>query len=99
MWLMGIAHISGCRVEIARDDIPSDTTLGEMVDGGQPARQMVRRLICCCDRHAKAEILRGRSHGRDDGERLIDGPLSTRDDGRVQVARAFVDIIATYRAQ
>lgn len=96
---MSIAHVSGCRVEIASDHIPSDTPLGEMVDGRQPASQMVRRLICCCDRHAKAEILRGRSHGRDDSKRLIDGPLSTRDDGRAQVARAFVDIIATYRAR
>lgn len=55
---------------------------------------MIWRFICCRHCNTKADVLRGSSHSRDNCQGFIDRPLSTRDNGRIEVSGAFVDIIA-----
>lgn len=65
-----------------------------MVDSRQAPGQVIRLLICRRNGDAKAQVLGRSSHGRHDSQRLIDRPLSSRDDGRVKVARALVDVVS-----
>lgn len=65
-----------------------------MVDSRQAPGQVVRLLISRRNRHAKAQVLGGSSHGRHDSQGLIDRPLSSRDYGRVEVSRTFVDVVS-----
>jgi hypothetical protein len=69
--------------------------LGQMIDSRQASSKMERLLIGCRDCHAESNVLGRCSHGRDRDQGLGQGPLGSRDDGRVQ--RLLVDIITSYK--
>jgi hypothetical protein len=57
---------------------------------------MIRLFVRRRHRHPESDILcRGR-HGRNDGQRLIHGPLRAGRNGGFEIARAFVDVVAAY---
>ena len=67
---------------------------GQVVDRGQPSREMVGLFIRRCHRHSKSKVFSYSRHGWNGGKRLVDWPLRTRANGWVQVPRPVVDIIA-----
>ena len=58
-------EVAGSGVDIAGDDIPGDSTVGEVIEGGQGAGEQVGLLVGHRGGHAESQRLRGRGHGRD----------------------------------
>ena len=62
-------------VEIAGHDVPADPAFCQVIEGGHPARERKRRFVGERDGYAKAEVLGGRRHGRDEKQRIVDRGL------------------------
>jgi len=88
------AEVAGGGVEVAGDDVPADTTLGQVVEGRQAAGKVVGLLVGGGNGDTECEVLGGGGHGGHNERGLVDGPLSARDGGRLDVARSLVDIVA-----
>lgn len=69
--------------------------LGQMIDSRQASSKVERLLIGCRNRHTESNVLCRCSHSRDRNQGLGQGPLGSRDDGRIQ--GLLVDIIASYK--
>ena len=84
--LTGLTHAFRRAVEVAGHDVPTDPALGQMIEGGHPARERERRLVGERDGYAKAEMLGGRRHGRHEKQRIVDRGLRSVQQGRLGTA-------------
>lgn len=61
-----------------------------MIERRKPSSEMIRLLIRRSHRNPEPKALRRRSHRRDDGQRLVDGPLRCAPNRRLQAVLVHV---------
>lgn len=88
-----MAQVSCGGVKIAGDDVPPNSPTGKVVDCTQSSGKVIRLLISRGNGDAKPNAPSGCCHGRHCGQGLIDGPLRSRNHGRVRVTRALIDVV------
>lgn len=93
------AEVPRGALEVRRHDVPSNPALGKVVDGGEAARQRVGRIVRGARRDAEEQVAGRGGHGRDGVERVVDGELRARRQGRVDVGRALVDVVGPQRVR
>ena len=81
---------TGCAVEVAGDDVPADTSLGEVVQRGHTACKQIGRLIAQVGGNPKAEVLGHAGHGRNQQHRVIHGHLHRTSQGRIRAGAQHV---------
>lgn len=95
--LLSMSEISSSRVKISSNDIPAQSSAGEMVHSAESACEMIRLFISGRHSYTKTNVLSSCCHGWHSSQRFIDRPLRARNYGRIWIARAFVDIIRTLK--
>ena len=63
--LPGQPHRPSRAVQVAGDDVPADTALGQVVQCGHASGKLVGCLVGQVGGDAKAQVLRHSGHGRD----------------------------------
>ena len=89
--LPGQPHGARRALQVAGDDVPAHAALGQVVQRGEAARQQIGRLVGQVYGDAKAQVARGRRHGRHDQQRVVDGQLDGFAQG--QVGRVLVHVV------
>ena len=69
--------------QVARDDVPAEPPLREVVEGRRASSERERRLVGRGERHAETQPLRHRSHGRNQEQRIEVGALQPLAQGRL----------------
>ena len=69
--LLRQAHAARGAVEIAGDDVPADAPLGQVIERRHAAGEGIGRLVGQIAGDAKAEVLRGVGHRRDQQQRIV----------------------------
>ncbi len=73
--LIGVTEVPGRGRQVTRHDVPPDPSPGEVVEGGESARERIRMLESRPRGDAEAEVLGDRCHGRDQQQRIRDRDL------------------------
>ena len=69
------SHAACGAVEVARDDVPGDAPVREVVERGHPAGERVRRLESHEARDPEPQMFGHGRHGRDEEHWITDGDL------------------------
>ena len=81
---------TGGAIEVARDNIPADPSLGQVVQRRHTACKQVGRLIAKVGSNPKAEVLGHAGHGRNQQHRVIHGHLHRTPQGCVRAPAQHV---------
>jgi hypothetical protein len=85
-------EVARCAVELRSDDVPADAPVAQVVERGELAREQVRVLVGRGDRHANAQMLRDRGHGRHQQQRVGQRRLRSRAQRCVGTAAVRVEL-------
>ena len=89
--LLGHAEIARGAIEIAGDDIPADSPVGEMIERRHAARERIGVFVGERKRYAKTEMFRDCRHRGNDEQRIVRRYLNRVSQRGVR--RAAVDIV------
>ncbi|MNV51331.1 hypothetical protein D3C71_1433760 [compost metagenome] len=89
--LFGQTHGARGAFQVAGDDVPADAAVGQMVQGGEAARQQVGGLVGQVHRDAEAQVARRGGHGGYGEQRVVHRKLDGFAQGKVR--RVLVDVV------
>ncbi len=86
-----VAEVAPGVLEVARDDVPADAAVGQVVEGGEPARVVEGVLMEDRLREREADVLRRVGERGDEEAGIVDRGLEPLLDGGIAVAA--VDVV------